>query len=70
MIIPWEKIYPTVLISEKLLIEERVTLIDLIILTKLENSKSEIRRLVKGNGIRINNQVITNEKLINHKKYI
>jgi tyrosyl-tRNA synthetase len=54
---------PTVLISEKE-IEERVTLMDLIILTKLENSKSEIRRLIKGNGIRINNQVITNEKLL------
>ena len=31
-----------------------VTLIDLIILSKLENSKSEIRRLIKGNGIKIN----------------
>ena len=41
-----------------------MTIIDLIILSKLESSKSEIRRLIKGNGIRINNQIIANEKLI------
>jgi tyrosyl-tRNA synthetase len=36
----------------------------LVVLSKLESSKSEIRRLIKGNGIRINNQVITDEKLM------
>ena len=35
-----------------------------LVLSKLESSKSEIRRLIKGNGIRINNQVIVDEKLI------
>jgi len=54
---------PSILISEKEL-REKMTLIDLIILSKLESSKSEIRRLIKGNGVRINNQVITDEKLI------
>ena len=54
---------PSILISEKEL-REKITLIDLIILSKLESSKSEIRRLIKGNGVRINNQVITDEKLI------
>jgi len=54
---------PSVLIKEKELIN-KMTIIDLIILSKLENSKSEIRRLIKGNGIRINNQVISDEKLI------
>ena len=53
----------SVLIKEKELIN-KMTIIDLIILSKLENSKSEIRRLIKGNGIRINNQVISDEKLI------
>ena len=33
-------------------------------MSKLENSKSEIRRLIKGNGIRINNEVANDEKLI------
>ena len=41
-----------------------MTLIELIFFSKLESSKSEIRRLIKGSGIKINNQVITNEKLI------
>ena len=42
----------------------KLDIIDLIILSKLENSKSEIRRLIKGNGIRINNKVVSDEKLI------
>jgi len=54
---------PTILISENEL-KEKMTVIDLIVMSKLESSKSEIRRLIKGNGIRINNQVITDEKLI------
>ena len=54
---------PSISINEKNL-KEKMTVIDLIVLTKLENSKSEIRRLIKGNGIRINNQVIDDEKLI------
>ena len=41
-----------------------MTLIDLIILSKLENSKSEIRRLIQGNGVRVNNQFMIDEKLI------
>jgi tyrosyl-tRNA synthetase len=54
---------PSVSINEKNL-KEKITIVDLIILSGLESSKSEIRRLIKGNGIRINNQVINNEKLI------
>ena len=54
---------PSFSINEKEL-KEKITLIDLIVLSKLENSKSEIRRLIKGNGIKINNQPITDEKLI------
>jgi len=54
---------PSISIGEKEL-KGKMTVIDLIVLSKLENSKSEIRRLIKGNGIRINNQVIVDEKLI------
>ena len=57
---------PSILINEKEL-KKKMTIIDLIVLSKLEDSKSEIRRLIKGNGIRINNQVITDEKLIINK---
>jgi len=45
-------------------LKDKMTLIDLIILSKLESSKSEIRRLIKGNGIRVNNQITIDEKLI------
>ncbi len=54
---------PGILISEKE-IKKKMSVIELIVLSKLEISKSEIRRLIKGNGIRINNQVVSDEKLI------
>ena len=37
------------------------TLIDIIILSKLETSKSEIRRLIKSNGIKIDNEILKEE---------
>ena len=54
---------PSISISKEEL-KKRMNVIDLIALSKLESSKSQIRRLIKGNGIRINNQVVTDEKLI------
>ena len=54
---------PSILIEENKL-KNKFTIIDLIILSELESSKSEIRRLIKGNGIKINNNVISDEKLI------
>ena len=45
-------------------IDNNFDIIDLIILSKLENSKSEIRRLIKGNGVKINDKIISNERLI------
>ncbi len=45
-----------------------INIIDLIILSKIENSKSEIRRLIKGKGIKINNETITDEKFLVQKK--
>ncbi len=41
-----------------------LNIVDLVILSKLENSKSEIRRLIKGNGVKINNKTVNDEKLI------
>ena len=54
---------PLVSIDKKKL-KDKITIVDLIILSRLESSKSEIRRLIKGNGIKINNKVISDEKLI------
>ena len=51
---------PSLKISNKDLIKS-LTIIDLVILSKLENSKSEVRRLIKGNAIKLNNNVISNE---------
>jgi tyrosyl-tRNA synthetase len=54
---------PSISLSEKEL-KKKLTVTDLIVLSKLESSKSEIKRLIRGNGIRISNKIITNEKLI------
>ena len=54
---------PSISINKSQL-DKKINIVDLIILSKLEDSKSEIKRLIKGNGVKINNQVITNEKLI------
>ena len=39
-------------------------LISLLELSNLENSKSEIRRLIKGNAVKINDNIISDEKYI------
>ena len=54
---------PSVKIETKQL-ENNVNIIDLIILSKAENSKSEIRRLIKGKAIKINDTVVSDEKFI------
>ena len=54
---------PSILINEKNL-SDKITLIDLIVLSKLESSKSEIRRIIKSGGAKINNQNVLDEKLI------
>ncbi len=45
-----------------------INIVDLIILSKIENSKSEIRRLIKGKGVKINNKIIIDEKFLIQKK--
>ena len=49
-------------------INDKLSIIDLIILSNLESSKSEIRRLIKGNGVKLNNQIIVDEKFIINEK--
>ena len=46
------------------MLKKKVTIIDLLLLSKIESSKSEIRRLLKGNAIRINNKVIVDDKFL------
>ncbi|MDA7830403.1 tyrosine--tRNA ligase [Candidatus Pelagibacter sp.] len=59
---------PTIQIVKKKL-DNQLNIIDLIVMSKLENSKSEIRRLIKGNGIKINNQTISDEKMLITKTF-
>ncbi|MDA9966904.1 tyrosine--tRNA ligase [Candidatus Pelagibacter sp.] len=54
---------PTIQINKKML-GDNISILDLVILSKLESSKSEIRRLIKGNGIKINGQAISDEKFL------
>ena len=53
---------PSILLNKKQL-NNKINIIDLIILSKLETSKSEIRRLIKGKGIKINNNIVNDDKL-------
>ena len=52
---------PSIKINKKIL-NDKVNIIEFVILSKLETSKSEIRRLIKGNAIKINNNIINDEK--------
>ena len=54
---------PTIKLSKKD-IHNELNIVELVILSKLEKSKSEIRRLIKGNAIKLDDQLITDEKLI------
>ena len=46
------------------LLKNGINVIDLLDNTKILNSKSEIRRAIKENGIRINDIILTDEKKI------
>ena len=54
---------PSIKISKDSL-KNSLNIIELVMLSKFVNSKSEIRRLINGNAIKINNQVITDDKFI------
>ena len=46
------------------LIDQSLVIVNLILFSNLENSKSEIRRIIKNKGVKINNSTIENEKLL------
>jgi len=45
-------------------IKKKINIVELVIISKLESSKSEIKRLIKGKAIKINNEIIKDEKLL------
>ena len=54
---------PSIELNKKML-KKNINIIDLVIFTKFENSKSEVRRLIKGKAVKINNQIIEDEKFL------
>jgi tyrosyl-tRNA synthetase len=51
-------------------INNGINILDLVILTKLGNSKGEVRRMIKNNGLKINNKTITDEtKIFYHNNF-
>tara|TARA_B100001057_G_scaffold416618_1_gene434755 strand:+ start:1146 stop:2375 length:1230 start_codon:yes stop_codon:yes gene_type:complete len=45
-------------------LDKQMNIIDLVVLSKLERSKSEIRRLIKGSAVKLNDKIVSDEKLI------
>ena len=54
---------PTIKIKKNEIING-INILDLVLQTKLANSKGEIRRMIKNNGLKINNEVIADENKI------
>ena len=54
---------------EKSLIKSKINIIDLVIISRFETSKSEIRRLIKGKAVKINNKVINDEKTLIENRF-
>ena len=54
---------PTIKIKKNM-ITNGVNILDLVLQTKLGNSKSEIRRMIKNNGLKINNEAVSDEAKI------
>jgi len=46
---------------KKNIISNGINILDLVLQTNLANSKGEIRRLIKNNGLKINNEVVTDD---------
>ena len=60
---------PVVKVKENI-ISNGINVLDLVIQTKLANSKSEIRRMIKNNGLKINNEVVIDEtKIIDQNNF-
>ncbi len=54
---------------DKSSLKDKLNVIDLVVISKFESSKSEIRRLISGKAIKINNEIIINDKTIIDKSF-
>ncbi len=56
---------------KKSFIANGLNILDLVLKTNLASSKGEIRRMIKNNGLRINNEVVSDEtKIINQSDFV
>ena len=63
------KSLPVIKLKKKIIVNG-VNILNLVIHTKLANSKSEIRRMIKNSGLRINNEIVTDDtKIINESNF-
>ena len=54
----------------KNLISNGINILDIVLLSKLASSKGEVRRMIKNNGLKINNDLVTDEsKIINQNNF-
>jgi tyrosyl-tRNA synthetase len=55
---------------KKNIIANGISIFDLVLQTQLAISKSEVRRIIKNNGLKINNEIVTDEtKVIYHENF-
>ena len=59
---------PTIKIKKNQ-INNGINILDLVLLAKLGNSKGVVRRMIKNNGLKINNETITDENKIFYENY-
>ena len=45
-------------------INNGINILDLVLLSKLANSKGEVRRMIKNNGLKVNNETVNDENKI------
>ena len=55
---------------KKNLISNGIDILNLVIMSKLANSKSEVRRMIKNNGLKINNKVVNDDTKLIDESYL
>jgi tyrosyl-tRNA synthetase len=55
---------------KKNILEKGLNILDLILLTELAKSKGEVRRMIKNNGLKINNKIVDDQSKLVDLKYL
>jgi len=55
---------------KKDIISAGINILNIVLMTKLANSKSEVRRIIKNNGLKINNELVADDtQIINQNNF-